>query len=85
MSAFIGNTISGTQQTYVLLPGNGMPATHELAVAWDGSQITFYVDGQARKSLPTQELGQKIWLLFDVEPLGKVSGSFDDVRITYGD
>ncbi len=85
VNAFIGNTITGTQETYVLLAGNGMPATHVLAIGWDGKQITFYVDGQARKSLPTQEMGHRIWLLFDVEPLGKVSGSFDDVRITYAD
>ncbi len=83
VSAYIGNIISGTQETYVLLQGNGLPATHELAVGWDGTQITFFVDGQARKSLPTTELGKRIWLLFDVDPQGKVSGSFDDVRITY--
>ena len=85
VNAFIGSTLTGTQQTYVLLPGSGMPATHELAIGWDGKQITFYVDGQARKSLPTTEMGHGIWLAFDVEPQGKVSGSFDDVRITYAD
>jgi hypothetical protein len=83
VNAFVGNTITGTEQTYVLLPGTGMPATHELALGWDGKQITFYVDGQARKSLPTTEMGHEIWLLYDVEPQGKVSGSFDDVRVTY--
>jgi hypothetical protein len=41
------------------------------------------VDGVARKSLPTQQRGQWVWLLFDVEPEGQVSGSFDDVRVTY--
>jgi serine/threonine protein kinase len=85
VSAYVGDIISGTQETYVLLQGNGMPATHELAMGWDGTQITFFVDGQARKSLPTTEMGKRIWLLFDVDPQGKVSGSFDDVRITYAE
>jgi hypothetical protein len=62
-----------------------MPATHELAMGWEGTQITFYVDGQARKSLPTKELGQWAWLFFDVEPEGTLAGSFDDVRITYAE
>jgi hypothetical protein len=81
--AYVGHDSTGTEQTFTLLPGTGMPATHELAIGWDGAQITFYVDGQARKSLPTQQLGQWAWLFFDAEPQGKLSGSFDDVRITY--
>ncbi len=81
--AYVGNNTDGTDQTFILLQGTGMPATHELAIGWDGSQITFYVDGQARKSLPTKQLGQWVWLFFDAEPKGKLSGSFDDVRITY--
>ena len=83
--AYVGHNITGTEQTFTLLQGTGMPATHGLAIGWDGSQITFYVDGQARKSLPTQQLGQWVWLFFDAEPKGKLSGSFDDVRITYAE
>jgi len=83
--AYVGNNTDGTDQTFILLQGTGMPATHELAIGWDGAQITFYVDGQARKSLPTKQLGQWVWLFFDAEPEGKLSGSFDDVRITYAE
>jgi serine/threonine protein kinase len=82
--AYTGHT-NGTEQTFTLLQGTGMPATHELAIGWDGTQLTFYVDGQARKSLPTKHVGQWAWLFFDVEPNGKLSGSFDDVRITYAE
>ncbi|MBI5563567.1 MAG: hypothetical protein HY870_01640, partial [Chloroflexi bacterium] len=85
VSAYIGHDESGTEQSFTLLPGGGLPATHELAIGWDGAQITFYVDGVARKSLPTQQRGQWVWLLFDVEPEGRVSGSFDDVRVTYAE
>jgi len=83
--AYVGHASTGTEQTYTLLQGTGMPATHELAIGWDGAQITFYVDGQARKSLPTKEMGRWAWMFFDVEPKGKLSGSFDDVRITYAE
>jgi hypothetical protein len=85
VTAYVGHDGAGTEQSYTLLPGSGMPATHELAIGWDGAQITFYVDGVARKSLPTQQRGQWVWLLFDVEPEGRVSGSFDDVRVTYAE
>jgi serine/threonine protein kinase len=81
--AYVGRNSTGTEETFTLLQGTGMPATHELAIGWDESQMTFYVDGQPRKSLPTKQLGQWAWLFFDVEPKGKLSGSFDDVRITY--
>jgi hypothetical protein len=30
-------------------------------------------------------LGQWAWLFFDAEPKGTLSGSFDDVRITYAE
>jgi serine/threonine protein kinase len=83
--AYVGHNSTGTDETFTLLQGTGMPATHELAIGWDGSQITFYVDGQPRKSLPTQQMGQWAWLFFDVEPKGKLSGSFDDVRMTYAE
>ena len=53
--------------------------------AGTATQITFYVDGQARKSLPTKQMGQWARLLFDVGPQANVSGSFDDVRITYAE
>ncbi|MBP7687877.1 MAG: hypothetical protein KA765_08220, partial [Thermoflexales bacterium] len=65
--------------------GSGLPATHELAIGWSNTEITFYIDGVARKTLPTQQRGQWLWLLFDVEPQGSISGSFDDVRVTYAD
>jgi len=82
--AYVGHTRSDSaEQTYTLLQGTGLPATHEFAIGWDGTQITFYVDGQARKSLPTTQVGQWVRLLFDVDPNANVSGSFDDVRITY--
>jgi hypothetical protein len=82
--AYVGHTSSDSaEETYTLLQGTGMPATHELAIGWDGVQITFYVDGQARKSLPTKQMGQWTRLLFDVGPQANISGSFDDVRITY--
>jgi hypothetical protein len=83
--AYVGHNSTGTDQTFTLLQGNGMPATHELAIGWDGAQLTFYVDGQPRKSLPTKQIGQWAWLFFDAEPQGKLSGSFDDVRITYAE
>jgi serine/threonine protein kinase len=83
--AYVGHDSTGTEQTFTLLQGTGMPATHELAIGWDGSQITFYVDGQPRKSLPTKQIGKWVWLFFDAEPKGKLSGSFDDVRITYAE
>jgi serine/threonine protein kinase len=85
VSAYVGHDSVGTEQTYTLVPGSGMPATHELAMGWDGTQITFYVDGLARKSLPTKERDHWLWLLFDVEPNGRVNGSFDDVRVTYAE
>ena len=73
-------------QTLNLVGGSGMPATRELGIGWDGSQLTFYVDGQPMpKSIPTAEWGKSFWLLFNAEPGGHVSGSFDDVRIVYGD
>jgi serine/threonine protein kinase len=81
--AYVGHSRNdNAEETYTLLQGTGMPATHELAIGWDGSQITFYVDGQARKSLPTKQMGQWVRLLFDIGPQASVSGSFDDVRIT---
>jgi hypothetical protein len=82
VTVYLGRNES-TEQSFTLLRGSGLPATHELAIGWDGAQITFYVDGVARKSLPTQQRGQWAWLLFDVAPNGQVSGSFDDVRVTY--
>jgi serine/threonine protein kinase len=82
--AYVGHTRNDSaEETYTLLQGTGMPATHELAIGWDGSQITFYVDGLARKSPPTTQLGQWTRLLFDIGPQANISGSFDDVRITY--
>ena len=84
--AYVGHLHNeNTEQTYTLLPGTGLPATHELAIGWDGTQLTFYIDGQARKSLPTKQLGQRVRLLFDVDPQANISGSFDDVRITYAE
>ena len=83
--AFLGHFGIGTEETFTLLVGTGMPATHELAIGWDGAQLTFYVDGQPRKRVATQTRGQWFQLLFDAEPNGRLSGSFDDVRITYGD
>jgi serine/threonine protein kinase len=82
--AYVGHGTT-TDDTFTLIKGSGMPATHELAIGWDGTQLTFYVDGQARKSLPTTQMGQWAWLFFDAEPEGKLSGSFDDVRITYAE
>lgn len=84
VSAYIGH-YTETDETFTLIQGSGMPATHEFAIGWDGSQITFYVDGQARKSLPTKQVGHWAWLFFDAEPEGRLSGSFDDVRITYAE
>jgi hypothetical protein len=82
--AYVGHLSSDSaEETYTLLQGTGLPATHELAIGWDGSQITFYVDGQPRKSLPTKQMGQWARLLFDIGPQTNLSGSFDDVRITY--
>jgi serine/threonine-protein kinase len=85
VAAYVGHDGAGTEQSFTLLPGSGLPATHELAIGWNkaNSEITFYVDGVARKSLPTQQRGRWLWLLFDVEPNGQISGSFDDVRVTY--
>lgn len=83
--AYLGVTEIGTQETFALLAGTGMPATHELAIGWDGTQMTFYVDGLPRKSVTASIYGQYFHLLFDVEPIGRLSGSFDDVRITYAD
>jgi hypothetical protein len=83
VSIYVGHDITGTEQSFTVIPGSGLPATHEFAIGWDETQATFYVDGVARKSLPTQQRGQWAWLLFDVEPKGQVSGSFDDVRVTY--
>jgi len=82
--AYVGNNRNASsEETYTLLQGTGMPATHELAIGWDGTQMTFYVDGEARKSLPTKQMGEWVSLLFDVSPQANISGSFDDVRITY--
>ena len=84
--AYAGHTrYDSAEQTYTLLPSTGLPATHELPLSRDGSQITFYVDGQPRKSLPTKQSGQWVRLLFDVDARASVSGSFDDVRITYAE
>ncbi len=85
--AYVGHTrYDSAEETYTLLHGTGMPATHELAIGWDGSQITFYVDGQAPQEPAHQaKLGQWARLLFDVDPQANVSGSFDDVRITYAE
>jgi serine/threonine protein kinase len=84
--AYVGHLHNdNAEQTYTLLPGTGLPATHELALGWDGTQLTFYIDGQARKSLPTKQVGQRVRLLFDVDPQANISGSFDDVRITYAE
>jgi serine/threonine protein kinase len=80
---YTGHGNTDADETYTLLQGSGMPATHEIAVGWDGAQITFYVDGQARKSLPAKQLGRWASLYFDVDPQANISGSFDDVRITY--
>ena len=80
---YTGHGNTDAAETYTLLQGSGLPATHEIAVGWDGTQITFYVDGQARKSLPAKNLGTWASLYFDVDPQANVSGSFDDVRITY--
>jgi hypothetical protein len=80
---YAGHGNTDADETYTLLQGSGMPATHEIAVGWDGTQITFYVDGLARKSLPAKQLGRWASLYFDVDPNANVSGSFDDVRITY--
>ncbi len=85
VAAYVGHDGAGTEESFTLLPGSGLPATHELAIGWDDAQLTFYVDGVARKSLPTRQRGQWVWLLFDVEPSGSISGSFDDVRVTYAD
>ena len=87
VAVYIGHDKTGTEQSFTLLPGSGLPATHELAIGWDDAnpQITFYVDGIAHKSLATSQRGQWVWLLFDVEPNGHVSGSFDDVRVTYAE
>ena len=82
VSAYVGH-YTETDETFTLIQGSGMPATRELAIGWDGSQLTFYIDGQPRKSLPTKQTGQWVWLFFDAEPEGRLSGSFDDVRITY--
>ena len=84
--AYVGHTRNDSaEEVYTLVQGTGMPATHELAIGWDGNQLTFYVDGQARKSLPTKQMGQWARLLFDVGPQANISGSFDDVRITYAE
>jgi hypothetical protein len=84
--AYVGHTrYDSAEEVYTLVQGTGMPATHELAIGWDGNQLTFYVDGQARKSLPTKQMGQWARLLFDVGPQANISGSFDDVRITYAE
>jgi Protein kinase domain len=80
---YTGHGDNNSEETYTLLQGSGMPATHEIAVGWDGTQMTFYVDGQARKSLPAKQLGRWASLYFDVDAQANVSGSFDDVRITY--
>jgi hypothetical protein len=80
---YTGRGNNDADETYTLLQGSGMPATHEIAAGWDGTQMTFYVDGLARKSLPAKHLGQWASLYFDVDPNSNVSGSFDDVRITY--
>lgn len=85
-SAYIGSD-TGTEQTYALEIGKGMPAAHELAIGFKDGQLTFYVDGSPRKSVAALHQGESFWLLFDVEPKsdknGIISGSFDDVRITY--
>lgn len=83
VNAYLGRDSVGTEQTFTLLPGGGMPATHELAIGWDGSQLTFYVDGQPRKSVPTKTHGKWAWLLFDADTNGRTVGSFDDVYVTY--
>ena len=84
--AYVGHTrYDSAEEVYTLVQGTGMPATHELAIGWDGKQLTFYVDGQPRKSLPTTQMGQWARLLFDVGPQANISGSFDDVRITYAE
>ncbi len=84
--AYVGHTRNDSaEETYTLLQGTGLPTTHELAIGWDGNQLTFYVDGQARKSLPSKQMGQWARLLFDVGPQANISGSFDDVRITYAE
>ena len=83
--AYAGHTLTGTEYSLTLLPGSGLPATHELAIGWDGTQITFYVDGVARKSLSTSQRGHWLRLLFDAQESDRVSGSFDDVRITYAE
>jgi hypothetical protein len=84
--AYVGHTRNDSaEETYTLLQGTGMPATHDLAIGWDGTQITFYVDGQPRKSLPTKQMGRWARLLFDVGSQARISGSFDDVRMTYAE
>lgn len=82
--AYLGDS-EGTKETFSLAPGTGMPSTHELAIGWDGEQLTFYIDSQPRKKLATTERGHYVWLQFNVDPGGHVTGSFDDVRVTYAD
>lgn len=81
--AYTGHGNNDSEETYTLLQGSGLPATHEITIRWDGSTMTFYIDGQARKSLPAKNLGMWASLYFDVDPEAHVSGSYDDVRITY--
>jgi hypothetical protein len=86
VNAYFGNSRTQQQENFSLLLGTGMPATHELAIGWDGSRLIFYVDGEESESVATQTRGQWFQLLFDVDyPNGRLSGSFDDVRVTYGD
>jgi len=86
VNAYVGNSRTQQQENFSLLLGTGMPATHELAIGWDGTRLIFYVDGKESESVATQTRGQWFQLLFDVDyPDGRLSGSFDDVRITYGD
>ena len=84
VTAYLGDD-SGTKETYNLVIGNGMPATHELSIGWENGQLVFYVDGQPKKSLAAKTQGDYAWLLFDVDNKSYITGSFDDVRITYAD
>ena len=46
-------------------------------------KTTVSIPSLSRKSLPTKQNGQWVRLLFDVDAQANLSGSFDDVRITY--
>ena len=84
VTAYLGDE-NGSQQTYSLLIGTGMPATHELSIGWESGQMIFYVDGQPKKSIAAKTQGEYVQLYFDVNNKSYITGSFDDVRLTYAD